>query len=188
VVVKVGADPASVHYKQKVVQLTLFSSGIRPAIDDYLALEAAKVRDYGDYWSASSAGYCQRKLIFERLGVPPVTKEGDERKTRVFEAGHIFHEWIQRITKEAGLSIIQELELQDEELMVRGHIDDLVLVGDKLISLRLQDTAQQRLYMAERQTSQLFSPYAGRDLYVYAQQRGGATRINAHFAGITVRP
>jgi hypothetical protein len=131
--VKVGADPASVHYKQKVVQLTLFSSGIRPAIDDYLALEAAKVRDYGDYWSASSAGYCQRKLIFERLGIPPVSKEGDERKTRVFEAGHIFHEWVQRITRESGLSIAQELELQVDELMVRGHIDDLVLVDGRLI-------------------------------------------------------
>jgi hypothetical protein len=113
--------------------VSIFSSGIRPAIDDYLALQAAKVRDYGSYWSASSAGYCQRKLIFERLGVPPVVKEGDERKTRVFEAGHIFHEWVQRITREAGLSIAQELELQDDELMVRGHIDDLVLVDGRLI-------------------------------------------------------
>jgi hypothetical protein len=108
---------------------SIFSSGIRPAIDDYLALKAAEVRNYGDFWSASSAGYCQRKLIFERLGVPPVSKEGDERKTRVFEAGHIFHEWVQRITKDAGLSIAQEVELQDDELMVRGHIDDLILVG-----------------------------------------------------------
>ena len=104
----------------------LFDTGVIPAINDHLLKEAEKVRDYGDYWSASSAGYCMRKVIFERLGVPPVSE--DARKQRVFSSGHIFHEWIQAITKEAGLSIAQELELQDEELMIRGHIDDLVLV------------------------------------------------------------
>lgn len=62
----------------------------------------------------------------ERLGVPPVAK--DARKQRVFSAGHIFHEWIQAITEKAGLSIAQELELQDEDLMIRGHIDDLILI------------------------------------------------------------
>lgn len=113
--------------------MSLFDSGIRPAIDDYLASQQAKVRDYGDYWSASSAGYCMRKLVFERLGVPPVAKDGDERKTRVFEAGHLFHQFMQEITKGAGLSIAQELELQDEEFMVRGHIDDLILINDHLI-------------------------------------------------------
>jgi hypothetical protein len=108
----------------------LFSSGVRPAIDQWLLDEAAKKRDYGDYWSASSAGYCQRKVIFERLGVPHVKE--DARKQRVFTSGHLFHDWIQGITKQAGLSIAQELELQDEELMIRGHIDDLVLVVDEV--------------------------------------------------------
>jgi hypothetical protein len=126
--------------------MSLFDTGIRPAIDDYLALKAAEVSDYGDYWSASSAGYCQRKLIFERLGVPPVIQRGRRTQNRVFEAGHIFHEWVQRITKEAGLSIAQELELQDDELMVRGHIDDLDVLVDHLQravnSLRLQNAAQ----------------------------------------------
>lgn len=107
----------------------MFNSGIRPAIDEYLKKKSEEKRDYGQYWSASSGGYCMRKLVFERLGVPPVEKDGDERKTRVFEAGKIFHTWVQEITKNASLSIAQELELQDEELMVRGHIDDLVLIG-----------------------------------------------------------
>lgn len=106
----------------------LFQTGIRPAVDEYLKKKGEEVRDYGDYWSASSAGYCMRKNIFERLGVPHVEKDSDNRTTRVFEAGHIFHEWIQGITKKAGLSIAQELELQDEDLMVRGHFDDLVLM------------------------------------------------------------
>lgn len=112
--------------------MSLFDTGIRPVIDQYLLDEAAKKRDYGEYWSASSAGYCMRKLIFERLGVPHSTPD-DPRKQRVFSAGHIFHDWLQELTRDAGLSIAQEVELQDEKLMVRGHFDDLVLVDGKLI-------------------------------------------------------
>lgn len=114
--------------KTERIMSSLFDTGVRPIIDNHLLDEAKKVRDYGDYWSASSAGYCMRKVIFERLGVPKIEQEGDARKQRVFTAGHLFHDWIQGITKKAGLSIAQELELQDEELMIRGHIDDLVLV------------------------------------------------------------
>lgn len=107
----------------------LFNSGIRPAIDQYLADEAEKVRDYGSYWSASSAGYCMRKNIFDRLLIPRAGDPTDEaRKQRIFSAGHIFHKWAQDITKASGLSIAQELELTDDDLMIRGHIDDLVLV------------------------------------------------------------
>ncbi len=108
--------------------MNLFASGIRPAIDQWLLDKSREVRDYGDYWSASSAGYCQRKVIFERLGVPHVETEADARKQRVFTAGHLFHDWIQGITKQAGLSIASEVELQDEDLMIRGHFDDLVLI------------------------------------------------------------
>lgn len=111
--------------------MSSYTTGVREAVDNYLVAEAMKVRDYGDYWSASSAGYCMRRLIFERLGLPP-TKE-DARKQRVFTAGHIFHDWMQGITKAAGLSVASEVELQDEGIMVRGHFDDLILVNDNLI-------------------------------------------------------
>lgn len=106
--------------------MSLFKTGIRPSIDEYLLKLAAEKRNYGEYWSASSAGYCMRRNIMERLGVPHVTE--DARKQRVFTSGHIFHEWIQDITNKAGLSIASEVELQDEDLMIRGHFDDLVLV------------------------------------------------------------
>lgn len=107
----------------------LFNTGIRPAINAYLLKKSKEERDYGDYWSASSAGYCMRLNIMRRLGVPKVPElEDNATQTRIFEAGHIFHEWLQRITKDAGLSIASELELQDEELMIRGHFDDLVLI------------------------------------------------------------
>jgi hypothetical protein len=107
----------------------LFNTGIRPAIDAYLKAKGEEQRDYGDYWSASSAGYCMRLNIMRKLGVPKVPElEDNATQTRIFEAGHIFHEWLQRITKDAGLSIASEVELQDEDLMIRGHFDDLVLI------------------------------------------------------------
>lgn len=107
---------------------SLYGTGVRPAISDYLRKQAEKERDYGDYWSASSAGYCMRLLIMRRLGVPKVPEldEDLDRQTRVFEAGHIFHEWIQRITKNSGVSVAQELELIDDDIMVKGHFDDLI--------------------------------------------------------------
>lgn len=140
----------------------LFNTGIRPAIDKWLLDESNKTRSYGEYWSASSAGYCMRKNIFERLGVPPVTR--DARKQRVFTSGHIFHEWMQRITREAGLSIAQETELQDEDLMIRGHIDDLVLVPNPVpvaalsnIDGTASNTEHLILYDYKTQNSRAFS-------------------------------
>lgn len=107
-----------------------YNTGIRPLIDDYLRKKSEEERDYGDYWSASSAGYCMRLQIMRRLGVPkvPELEDDQDRQTRVFEAGHIFHEWIQRITKDAGISIASEVELIDDKIMVKGHFDDLVAI------------------------------------------------------------
>ena len=115
----------------------LFNTGIRPTVDAYIQTRAAEKRNYGRYWGASSAGYCMRLNILRRLDIPSVPEmENDRNRTqRVFDVGHIFHEWMQRITKEAGLSIAQELELVDDDLLVKGHIDDLVLVDDKLMLL-----------------------------------------------------
>jgi len=109
----------------------LFDTGIRPIVDDYLAKLSEEKRDYGDYWSASSAGYCMRKVIMERLQIPYTSTV--PRVQRVFSAGDVFHEWLQRITKGAGVSIAQELELVDDERMIKGHVDDLVLINDHLI-------------------------------------------------------
>lgn len=165
--------------------MTLFDSGIRPAIDAYLEEKSKEIRDYGDYWSASSAGYCMRKLIFERLGVPPVKKEGDERKTRVFEAGHVFHAWVQEITQQAGLSVAQELELQDEDLMVRGHIDDLVLVdtgmleggrryeGNKVTELEKTPIKHLILYDYKTQHANAFTWQKGRPVSYYHEMQVG---------------
>lgn len=148
---------------------SLFDSGIRPIIDAHLLKSASERRDYGDYWSASSAGYCMRKNIFERLGVPHVDKESDARLQRVFTSGHIFHEWIQKLTKDAGISVAQEVELIDEELMVKGHFDDLVKVGDDLI-LYDYKTQNSRAFSYKRPLSHYHKMQLG--TYMYMLRRG----------------
>ncbi len=109
----------------------LFNTGIRPLIDGYLTKKSEEVRDYGSFWSASSAGYCMRLNILKRLKIPSVPEivETSLSSQLTFEGGHFLHWWLQDITKKLGVSIAQELELQDEDLMVRGHIDDLVLIS-----------------------------------------------------------
>lgn len=109
----------------------LYNTGVRPAIDDYLLKQSQQRRDYGDYWPASSAGYCMRKVTFDRLQVPYTS--ADARKQRVFSVGHIFHAWIQDITKKAGLSVGQEVELISDELMVKGHVDDIIRSDGKVM-------------------------------------------------------
>lgn len=126
------------------MEKSLYETGVRPAIDDFLLKEAEERRDYGDYWSASSAGYCMRKVIFDRLGVDYVNP--DARKQKVFSVGHIFHEWIQDITKKAGISVAQELELIDEKFKIKGHIDDLIQTDDGIV-----------LYDYKTQNSRAFS-------------------------------
>jgi len=133
--------------------MNLFETGIRPAIDEYLKKKSVEKRDYGHYWSASSSGYCMRLNIMRRLGVPKVPElEDNATQTRIFEAGHIFHEWLQRITKEAGLSIASEVELQDEELMIRGHFDDLVLIDGKLQLIDYKTAHSASFNFKKRQT------------------------------------
>lgn len=111
---------------------SLYETGIRPIVDAYIDELAQKERDYGEYWSASSAGYCMRLNIMRRLKIPmvPELEEGKATRQRIFSAGDIFHEWLQAITKKVGVSIAQEVQLQDEDLMIRGHFDDLVLVDE----------------------------------------------------------
>ena len=152
----------------------LYSTGIRPSLDNYIAERAKERRSYGNYWSASSAGYCYRKIIFDRLQIPE-TSPLDVRKAKVFEVGHIFHSWVQGLTKEAGLSIAQELELQDENLMIRGHIDDLVLCAlpnDKVIEQEKSDHLI--LYDYKTQNSKAFTWQKGRPMSYYHRNQLGS--------------
>lgn len=156
---------------------SLFNTGVRPVVDEHLAKLSAERRDYGKFWSASSSGYCQRKVIFDRLHVPKVKE--DARKQRVFSSGHIFHEWIQGITKEAGISIAQEVEIQDEDLMIRGHFDDLVLIKGLTEADEGYNKSKSHdsliLYDYKTQNSKNFATYAKKPSYYHKLQLGTYT-------------
>ena len=142
----------------------LYETGIRPIMDDYFTKRGQEVRDYGKYWSASNAGYCMRKVIFDRLKVPATSI--DARKQRVFESGHIFHQWHQARTVEAGISIAQEIELIDDKLMIKGHIDDLVKVNDNLI-LYDYKTQNSGAFTRQKKTGKGMSHYHRMQLGTY---------------------
>lgn len=115
--------------------MSLYDTGIRPAVDAYLKTKEST--GYPPYFRGSSAGQCKRYVLLKRLNVPIVPEriEDASRTTRVFEAGHKFHEWIQDITLKAELSKLQEVELRigGDGFDLRGHFDDLILVDDHLI-------------------------------------------------------
>lgn len=155
---------------------------LSPLIDKYLQ---GQQQEYPkDYFRASSAGYCQRYVIMKRLGVTPVEERSDtSTDLRIFAAGHIFHEWMQRITKDAGISVAQELEVVDDELGVKGHFDDLVLVDDKPV-----------LYDYKTQNSRAFTWQMGRPMsslhrmqlgtYMYMLRQKAIKQANGGYLGL----
>lgn len=133
--------------------MSLYDTGPRPIIDAYLKKRSEEVRDYGDLWSASSGGYCMRLNIMRRLGVPKVPELQDNAtQTRIFEAGHIFHKFMQDLTKEAGISIAQEVELIDDELKIKGHFDDLLLIDGNLLLVDYKTAHSASFNYKKRQT------------------------------------
>lgn len=144
----------------------LFKTGVRPLVDAYLLEKSKEVRDYGEYWSASSAGYCMRKNIFDRLGVPKVETDSDARLQRVFEMGHLVHEWMQRITKNAGLSVASEVELIDDDLMIKGHFDDLIKTEDGLILYDYKSVNSQSFKYKKDKMSHYHTMQLGTYLYM----------------------
>jgi hypothetical protein len=151
-----------------------YETGVRKIVDDHLIQLSKERRDYGDYWSASSAGYCMRKVIFDRLQVPQVKE--DARKQRIFTSGHIFHDWIQELTRNSGVSICQEVELIDNDLMIKGHFDDLVEVEGRLV-LYDYKTQNSRAFSYKRPE---MSHYHKMQLgtYMYMLRKGKAIQVN----------
>lgn len=152
---------------------SLYESGVRKLVDDYLLTESKKVRDYGDYWSASSAGYCMRKNIFERLKVPHVETESDARKQRIFTSGHIFHSWIQGLTKDAGVSVSQEAELIDDKIKVKGHYDDLIQTEGGLVLVDYKTVNSQAFKYKKDEPSHYHTMQLGTYLYMLRKEFKG---------------
>lgn len=147
---------------------SLYETGVRDAFDKYIIAKSQEKRDYEKYWSASSAGYCMRKVIYDKLGVPEI--KSDPRKYRIFEVGHIFHQFMQGITKDAGLSVAQEEELIDDKIMVKGHFDDLIKCKDELILYDYKSTSSQSFKYKNETPSNSHKMQVGTYLYMLRKQ------------------
>lgn len=84
-------------------------------------------------WRSSSIGYCMRRLFMERAGVPSTR----DSWSRTLWLGDMIHNGVQQMFRWSGLLIVAELELEDPELNLMGHVD--MIWGGKL-QLQLDDT------------------------------------------------
>ena len=55
----------------------------------------------------------------------------DDRARRIFEIGHLFHEWFQDMLDKKGLLIEREMEVED--LHRRGHIDAIIHSDNRFV-------------------------------------------------------
>ena len=83
-----------------------------------------------DKFRCSSAGRCRLMRYWQRQG-RSVSDVPDERARRVFEVGHMFHEWVQDILDRRQLLIEREKEVEDLHRI--GHIDAIVREGGRII-------------------------------------------------------
>ena len=93
-------------------------------IDEYiLEKRETQVRDNSKF-RVSDAGRCRLMRYWKRQG-KPFTDEPDERTLRVFEVGHVFHNWLQDLLELQGTLAGREIRVEDIHRI--GHIDALVL-------------------------------------------------------------
>ncbi len=111
----------------------LFS--VQKLVNDYLTEQYQKTRhEKKDFWRVSDMGKCLRGRYYKRLEIEP-TNPPDERALRKFEAGNIFHWWLQRriryaASEMANVKVIgMEKEVRDDKLNVVGHYDALIQIG-----------------------------------------------------------
>jgi len=106
----------------------LEDSFLNKQIDLFLRKEP-KAREIGRYY-ASELGMCPRKLFFQYTE----PYEIDSETIRIFEVGHVLHDWVEKVFN--GLEGIKLLEnersvtlISDKtEAVIAGRIDDLIYV------------------------------------------------------------
>lgn len=71
-------------------------------------------------WRASSLGYCLRRQLFDRAGVPATRNEG---LSRTLWLGDIIHRAVQRMITDSGLMLAEEITLSLPDDDITGHVD-----------------------------------------------------------------
>lgn len=82
-------------------------------------------------WKPSSFGYCYRRQYWERKG-EKVTNPVDKRTLRVFKAGSLFHDFVQKLIVEKHPDIKTEVLIETDD--VKGYAD--IVNGDEVTDVK----------------------------------------------------
>jgi hypothetical protein len=121
----------------------------------------AEIRDNSKF-RVSDAGRCHLMRYWKRQG-KPASDMPDDRQLRVFEAGHVFHIWLQDILRPKGALI--EVPVEDEHRM--GHVDAIVQ-GDEGVILYDFKTVHSRKFHHNRKEGGNGDIHYAMQAYTYA--------------------
>lgn len=103
---------------------------IKP-LEMYLLSLSAKDNDRALNVNAPSAvGQCLRARYYTRTNAPCDTFSIDARTRRIFDNGTAVHERIQRDLKEAGILLMDEVPIINEEYNIQGHTDGILKLSN----------------------------------------------------------
>ena len=101
---------------------------IETIIDDNIS-KKHRAKDNSKF-RVSDSGRCHLMRFWKRQG-KEFSDEVDRRTRRVFEVGHIFHEWLQEGLLKAG--VLVEKEFKVEDIHRAGHADAIVMTEQGLV-------------------------------------------------------
>lgn len=116
----------------KSVFTTMKNEGyvIKP-LEMYLLSLSAKDEDRAINVNAPSAiGQCMRSRYYTRTNSPCDLHSIDARTRRIFDNGTAVHERIQGYLKKAGILLMDEVPIIDDQYNIQGHTDGILKLSD----------------------------------------------------------
>lgn len=108
---------------------------IKP-LEMYLLSLSAKDSDRAVNVNApSSVGQCLRARYYTRTGAPCDPYSVDARTRRIFDNGTYVHERLQKYLKEAGILLVDEAPVINDEYCIQGHTDGILKLSDKELGI-----------------------------------------------------
>lgn len=114
---------------------------LQKMLDVYLG--GAKPRDNTASFHMSDMGMCLRKRILKRLGKS--SEPIPERTLRLFEMGHVVHDYIQKMIEDEGLLFAKELTVRLDEFELVGHFDAIIKFNGKYSLLELKTVHSRKI-------------------------------------------
>lgn len=133
-------------------------------INNYIAEKRVKNIRHHDKFRVSDAGRCHLMRYWKRQR-KPVSDVPDSRTQRVFEAGHVFHVWLQDLLQEKDLLIVREKEVEDSHRI--GHIDAIVMDGEARILYDFKTVHSRKFHYKQKDGNNKDMHYAVQ-AYTYA--------------------